>query len=69
MVRSGKAAIVLKAGGGVVLQDKEKLVWGGQAIPERTTWNENKKYIQIPQSEIEATASKGEEFAIVQNPK
>ena len=69
LVRSGKAATVLKAGGGVVLQDKEKLVWGGQAIPERTTWNENKKYIQIPQSEIEATASKGEEFAIVQNPK
>lgn len=69
LVRSGKAATVLKAGGGLVLQDKEKLVWGGQAIPERTTWSENKKYIQIPQSEIEATASKGEEFAIVQNPK
>lgn len=69
LVRSGKAASVLKAGGGVVLLDKEKLQWGGQAIPERTNWNENKKYIQIPQDEIEATASKGEEFAIVQNPK
>lgn len=68
LVRSGKAASVLKAGGGVVL-DKNTMTWGGQAIPERLQWNENKKYIQIPQSEIEATASKGEEFAIVQNPK
>lgn len=69
LVRSGKAATVLKAGGGVILQDKVNMVWGGQAIPERPNWNENKKYIQIPQSEIEATGSKGEEYAIIQNPK
>ena len=69
LVRTGKAATVLKAGGGVILQDKENLVWGGKAIPERENWNENKKYIQIPQSEIEATGSKGEEYAIVQNPQ
>lgn len=69
LVRTGKAATVLKAGGGVVLQDKANMVWGGQAIPERPNWNENKKYIQIPQSEIEATGSKGEEYAIVQNPQ
>lgn len=69
LVRTGKAATVLKAGGGVVLKNKETMEWGGQAIPERETWNPNKKYIQIPQDEIEATASKGEEFAIKQNPK
>lgn len=68
LVRTGNAAKVLKAGAGVVLKDKKNMVWGGQAIPERKDWNPNKKYIQIPQSEIEATASKGEEFAIVQNP-
>lgn len=68
LVRTGRAASVLKAGGGVVLLDKESMTWGGQAVPERQGWNENKKYIQIPQGEIEATASKGEEFAIVQNP-
>lgn len=69
LVRSGKAATVLKSGAGVVLEDKDKMVWGGKAIPERENWNENKKYIQIPQAEIEATASKGEEFVIKQNPK
>lgn len=68
LVRTGKAESVLKPGGGVVLQNKETMTWGGQAIPERVNWTENKKYIQIPQEEIEATASKGEEFAIVQNP-
>ena len=68
LVRSGQAGTVLKAGGGVLLTDKNKMVWGGKAVPERQTWNPNKKYIQIPQEEIEATASKGEEYAIVQNP-
>jgi hypothetical protein len=89
LVRTGKAASVLKAGAGVVqtvkgyyfekdkdgkeVKDLEHLrfqtpVWSGTAIPERQNWTENKKYIQIPQSEIEATASKGEEFAIKQNP-
>lgn len=80
LVRSDKAATVLKAGGGVVLTKKGNdwvngeyiegtPEWGGTAIPERQAWNPNKKYIQIPQSEIEATASKGEEFAIKQNPQ
>lgn len=69
LVRSGKAPIVLKAGGGLVLTNKANQEWGGQAIPERQAWNENKKYIQIPQEEIEATASKDEEFVIIQNPK
>lgn len=89
LVRTGKAASVLKAGAGVLqtvkgyyfekdkdgkeVKDLEHLrfqtpAWSGTAIPERQNWNENKKYIQIPQSEIEATASKGEEFAIKQNP-
>lgn len=68
LVRSGKAAQTLTAGGGVLLQDKNTMSWGGQAIPERDNWTENKKFIQIPQSEIEATASKGE-YAITQNPK
>ncbi|MBQ8520630.1 MAG: RagB/SusD family nutrient uptake outer membrane protein [Bacteroides sp.] len=54
LVRTGKASSVLKAGGGVVLQDKENLVWGGTAIPERSAWTENKKYLPIPQGEIEA---------------
>ena len=53
LVRSGKAASVLKAGGGVVL-DKTTMTWGGTAIPERSAWTENKKYLPIPQSEIEA---------------
>lgn len=68
LVRSGKAAQTLTAGGGKLLQDKETMTWGGQAIPERTTWTPTKRYLQIPQGEIEATASKGE-FTIVQNPK
>ena len=65
LVRSGKAATVLKAGAGVVLRTKRTYnfdknqwegenTWGGQAIPERVDWTENKKYIPIPQSEIEA---------------
>jgi len=54
LVRSGQASSVLKAGGGVVLQDKVKMVYGGQAIPERPQWTENKKYLPIPQSEIES---------------
>ena len=37
--------------------------WGGQAIPERVDWTENKKYIPIPQSEIEAAQG-----SITQNP-
>ena len=74
LVRSGKAATVLKAGAGVVLRTKrtynfDKNQWegentrGGQAIPERVDWTENKKYIPIPQSEIEAAQG-----SITQNP-
>lgn len=74
LVRSGKAASVLKAGGGVVLQSRRtynketqtwegQCTWGEQAIPERVQWTENKKYLPIPQAEIEA--AKG---ALVQNP-
>ena len=76
LVRSGKAASVLKAGGGVVLQSKRgfnlagtgftgECTWGGQAIPERQAWTESKKYIPIPQGEIEACAST--EYPLTQN--
>lgn len=74
LVRSGKAATVLKAGAGVVLRTKRTYnfdkdqwegenTWGGQAVPERVDWTENKKYIPIPQSEIEAAQG-----SITQNP-
>lgn len=74
LVRSGKAATVLKAGAGVLLRTKRTYnfdknqwegenTWGGQAIPERVDWTENKKYIPIPQSEIEAAQG-----SITQNP-
>lgn len=53
LVRTGKAASVLKAGAGVVL-DKNTMTWGNKAIPERENWTENKRWIPIPQSEIEA---------------
>ena len=77
LVRSGKAASVLKAGGGVVLQSKRtfneagtgftgECTWGGQAIPERQGWTESKKYIPIPQGEIEACAST--DYPLAQNP-
>ena len=77
LVRSGKAASVLKAGGGVVMQSKRtfnaagtgfegQCTWGGQAIPERQGWTENKKYIPIPQGEIEACAST--DYPLTQNP-
>lgn len=62
LVRFGKASVVLKAKGGKVLDVK-----GGSyvkdGIPERVQWTENKKYLPIPQSEIEA--AKG---TLVQNP-
>lgn len=74
LVRSGKAATVLKAGAGVLLRTKRTYnfdknqwegenTWGGRAIPERVDWTENKKYIPIPQSEIEAAQG-----SITQNP-
>lgn len=66
LVRTDKAASVLTAGGGVILQsggalnettglqDTDNMVWGGQAIDDRPNWTANKKYLPIPQSEIEA---------------
>ena len=62
LVRFGKAAEVLKPKGGKVL-NKETGKYDIDAIPERIQWTENKKYIPIPQSEIEA--SKG---TLTQNP-
>ena len=53
LIRFNKAAEVLKAKGGKVLDHK-----GGNyvrdGIPERVQWTENKKYLPRPQSEIEA---------------
>lgn len=63
LVRSGQAASVLKPGGGVKLMDKVELTYGGQAIPERVQWTESKKYLPIPQSEIEAANG-----SLIQNP-
>lgn len=71
LVRTGKAASVLKAGAGVVLTKKPEFAngkfsgaeWGGKAVPEREAWTESKKYLPIPQGEIEA--AKG---TLVQNP-
>ncbi len=63
LVRSGQAASVLKPGGGVVLQNKETQTYGGQAIPERGQWTDNKKYLPIPQGEIEAANG-----TLIQNP-
>lgn len=95
LVRTGKAASVLKAGAGVVMKTKRDFAkyaddvknssgevihkkgdyiidgarlegtstWSGTAIPERPQWTENKKYLPIPQSEIEA--AKG---TLTQNP-
>jgi hypothetical protein len=62
LVRFGKAAEVLKAKGGKVL-DKKGGVFTKDGIPERVQWTENKKYLPIPQSEIEAARG-----TITQNP-
>lgn len=53
LIRFGKAAEVLKPGGGKVL-DQEKNAYDKQGIPERVQWSESKKYLPIPQDEIEA---------------
>ena len=52
LVRFGKAAEVLKPGGGKVL-NKAKTAYDQVGIPERIQWTENKKYLPIPQGEIE----------------
>lgn len=53
LVRFGKAAEVLKPGGGKVL-NKAKDAYDQVGIPERIQWTESKKYLPIPQDEIEA---------------
>lgn len=55
LVRSGFASQFLKAGGGAAL-NAEKTAYTEKGIPGRTEgWTEKKKYITIPQSEIEAS--------------
>lgn len=54
LIRFGKAAEVLKPGGGKVL-NQAKTAYDTQGIPERIQWSESKKYLPIPQDEIEAT--------------
>lgn len=69
LVRTGKALTVLSAGAGCVMESHRKLVqdgngwkWEGQnkwsatgkAIPERKGWTEKKRWIPIPQGEIES---------------
>jgi hypothetical protein len=54
LVRFGKAAEVLKPGGGKVL-NRAKTEYNVVGIPERIQWTESKKYLPIPQSEIEAS--------------
>ncbi len=53
LIRFGKAAEVLKPGGGKVL-NTAKTAYDVQGIPERIQWTESKKYLPIPQDEIEA---------------
>jgi SusD family. len=62
LVRFDKAAEVLKPKGGKVL-DKKGGEYVKDGIPERVQWNENKKYLPIPQSEIEAAQG-----TLTQNP-
>lgn len=54
LIRFGKAAEVLKAKGGKVLNKGSHTDYGTEAIPERDNWTENKKYLPIPKSEIDA---------------
>lgn len=62
LVRFGKAAEVLKAKGGKVL-DKKGGSYVKDGIPERIDWTENKKYLPIPQGEVDAAQG-----TITQNP-
>ncbi len=62
LIRFDKAAEVLKPGGGKVL-NTEKTAYDKTAIPERIQWTESKKYLPIPQDEIES--AKG---TLTQNP-
>ncbi len=69
LVRTGKAQTVLTAGAGCVMSSHRKVekvdgVWkltgenkwtaAGKAIPERETWTAKKRWIPMPQSEIES---------------
>lgn len=60
LVRFDKAADVLKAKGGKVLENGQ---YTKDGIPERVQWTENKKHLPIPQSEIEAAQG-----TLTQNP-
>lgn len=62
LVRFGKAAEVLKPGGGMVL-NAEKTEYSVVGNPNRLQWTESKKYMPIPQDEIEAAQG-----TLVQNP-
>lgn len=53
LIRFGKATEVLKPGGGKVL-NKAKTAYDVLGVPERIQWTESKKYLPIPQDEIEA---------------
>lgn len=53
LIRFGKATEVLKAGGYKVL-NKDKTAYNVVGIPERPAWTESKKYLPIPQDEIDA---------------
>ena len=57
LVRFGKAAEVLKPGGGMVL-NAEKTEYSVVGNPNRLQWTESKKYMPIPQDEIEAALRK-----------
>lgn len=62
LVRFGKAAEVLKAGGGKVL-NADKTEYSVVGIPQRPAWTESKKYLPIPQDEVDAAQG-----SITQNP-
>ena len=62
LVRFGKAAEVLKPGGGMVL-NAEKTEYSVVGNPNRLQWTKSKKYMPIPQDEIEAAQG-----TLVQNP-
>ena len=62
LIRFGKAAEVLKAGGGKVL-NADKTAYDQTGVPQRPNWTESKKYLPIPQAEVDAAQG-----TITQNP-
>lgn len=65
LIRFGKAEEVLKVGGGKCL-NAQKTGYTVTAIPQRGDWTLNKKYLPIPQDEIDACT--GSEYPLEQNP-